>query len=67
MNSNPEILLRRATDWTDQTYYERLLECTKALYTHGYIARVDYDRIENRLWQGLCRARETERERGNHA
>ena len=66
MNAHPQILLGQATDWTGQTYHERLQECATALYTHGYILPLDYDRIRNRLTLDYQSAKRTRQETARH-
>lgn len=40
------LLLKRATDWINQDYDERLSFAAQALYVHGYLSPHEYRRIE---------------------
>lgn len=42
-------LLQPATDWTNQTYLERLILCDQTLHVHGLIGCADYHRTLNRI------------------
>lgn len=50
-------LLQPATDWTGQTYEQRLTMAAELLYTHGYLAPTTYRRIDRRLNSDAIAAR----------
>jgi hypothetical protein len=50
--------LKRATDWVNQDYDERLTFAVQALYVHGYLSPHEYRRIELMIRDDAERARE---------
>ncbi|AIT81639.1 hypothetical protein [Novosphingobium pentaromativorans] len=42
-------LLEQATDWTNQTWQERLEMCASALYVHALMPSADHQRTLNRI------------------
>jgi DNA-binding MarR family transcriptional regulator len=51
------LLLKRATDWVNQDYDERLGFAAQALYVHGYLSPHEYRRIEMQVREDAEHAR----------
>lgn len=49
-----------ATDWTRQTYEERLRLAAQSLYTHGFLSPVEYSRVDDEILEFAFRQREAE-------
>lgn len=52
------LLPEPATDWTGQTYEERLILCAETLFVHGLIGAPAHAHITRRLRAGADRQRE---------
>ena len=51
------LLLEPASDWTGQTYEERLILCAEALHTHGRMSDRIYNQVTSNLRADANRAR----------
>lgn len=51
------LLLEPATDWTGQTYEERLILCAEALHVHGRLNARLYNQITSALRADANKAR----------
>lgn len=62
-NTPPPLILTPATDWTGQTYEQRLRLAAETLFAHGHLPHTDWQRIDNRISREADAAREIQASR----
>ena len=51
------LILETATDWTGQTYEQRLTMAAELLFTQGYLSRAAWHRLDRRIRDNATAAR----------